>query len=258
MFMKKLFVGVVFGLVSLVFLSPAAHASYSQDFTVYAVANGGTAYNQTPFVQFVLDSNPGTILASNGTILGQVGTPFNSWTIATGSNSVEKYTTVTNPINNWTLQSAGNVWNSSSPIYVTTGALAAGTYRISPTLGTNTFMYDFWDWSSSAIEGHYGWLMQITDNHGNHYTLGNGSGGWAATDTNEANLINSIRSLYLDLTVTAGTQLYFWIYDVNALDNEGSLSVNVASVPLPSSLLLVLGGLPAMALFRVRRFFSKK
>ncbi len=254
--------GVVCGLVCLFLLAPAAHASYSHDFTINPANNAGTLYNQAHYAILVgTDSFGNPKFITTDTITSEVAGGFVGYLYdGIHHNTVQYYTGVTNPITAWVLWSAGDIWNttSHSHIYQSTGLLAGGTYRISVLPSTDAFTYDSWNWSGNY--GYWGWYLHITDNHGHQWTLGPGSGDWASTVTtaNKSAFLASLTGLHLDLTLTPGTELYFWIYDNNTLDNAGSLSFNLASVPLPSSLLLVLSGLPAMALFRMRRSIRRK
>lgn len=257
---KKGIAGVVFGLLSLILLCSAAHAAYSQNFTVYGVNNAGTAWDEDHYAKIDGYANSDLTIPKHITVTD--ATPaFTGWT--TGAHPVLTYTTTApNIIHGWAMTSAGDIWDSSShdQIAQSTGILSAGTYRISVLSTTDAFAFDTWNWS--PYYGYWGWYLQITDNHGNHYHLGYGNATTnyadVVVDSNKADLLAAVQGLSIDIPVLAGTELYFWIYDGNTLDNGGSLSFNVASAPLPSSLLLALGGLPAMALFRMRRHMRHK
>ncbi len=234
--MKKCFVGVVSGLVSLVLLCCTAHAYYAE-YTIDSVLNGGLTYNATPFVQLTSGSYSETFNTTAHP------SPFTNAAAATGY--ADSKTT------GWAYTSAGNMWTSSGAIGYTVSGLAAGTYKISAVSGG--FTYDNWGWSGNFDT--YMYLLQIVKGSGWYAAIGDSNntspGGVLA-------LTPFYSNWYTTVTLLAGETLSFYVHDNNTMDNFGTLKFSIASVPLPSSLLLVLGGLPAMALFRVRRFFSKK
>jgi hypothetical protein len=69
--------------------------------------------------------------------------------------------------------------------------------------------------------------------------LGSNQGYDTAADALQANLAS-----YLDISLTNGGSLNFWIYDWNSIDNSGSLTFEVLPVPEPSTLALLGLGLP--------------
>jgi hypothetical protein len=121
--------------------------------------------------------------------------------------------------------------------------LTAGTYRISPQSGA--YMYDSWGWSDYRSK--YWWELHIQVNQpdqtggilSSYYMLGSNQGYDTAADALQANLAS-----YLDISLTNGGSLNFWIYDWNSIDNSGSLTFEVLPVPEPSTLALLGLGLP--------------
>jgi hypothetical protein len=230
--MKRCFVSVVFGLVSLVFLCCTAQAYYAE-YTINSVANGGLLYNDTYYLTLEGYDSTGTLV---------------SYTVAntfTNAADAEYYANTTMGLTGWSYTSAGISTGTGMIGYSVT--LAAGEYKISAVSGG--FTYDSWDWSSNY--GQYMWLLQIVLDGGWYGSIGS-----TTTASSISGLTLTNYCTYLTLT---GTQtLTFYVWDNNTMDNLGDLTFSIASVPLPSSLLLALGGLPALALFRVRRFFSKK
>jgi hypothetical protein len=236
---KRYFVGAILGLASLFFLSYTAQAYYAE-YTVNSVINAAWNYYDTPYA--TLASDQGTTHFTS--VDPNLTVPANALAATTGKT-------------NWTYTSAGNLWTGPSTIYLSVTLPSAGTYKIAPVSGG--FNYDSFAWDSAApYYNQYQWLLQIvqeydaaTHNH-SQITLGNTS-----TYSSAAAAFAAVSGLSTYLTVSGPTTLYFYIFDNNTIDNAGNLTFSISSVPLPSSLLLVLGGLPAMALFRVRRFFSK-
>lgn len=234
--MKKCSVGVVFGLISLVFLCCTAHAYYAE-YTIDSVINGGQHYYDSAFAQLT-----GTAYSETFTTAAHP-TPF------TGSAAAIAY--ADSKTSGWAYTSAGNMWTNPGTIGYTVSGLAPGTYTISAVSGG--FTYDSWNWSGDY--NRYMYLLQIVKGTGWYGTIGDST----KTSTGGVSGLSTFYSTWFTtVTLLPGETLSFYVWDNNTIDNLGTLTFSVASVPLPSSLLLALGGLPAMALFRVRRFFSKK
>jgi hypothetical protein len=245
--MKKYLFIVAFGLVCGIFVYCPAHATY---YTVSALGDAGIVYGQPDYASLT-----GTISGVPTTFIIPSTTPINNKT------DVQNIAALLG-MSAWTLNSAGNIYDpAKTNIGVTTGPLAAGTYRISvATDAASAFTYDSFDWTATYYN-RYLWFLQIMS-----YTTVSGLGVYQSYTLGTDTLYSSLNDAWngnktLSTTVTlAGPNpaLFFWIYDVNSLDNLGSLRFNVEVVPLPSSLLLALAGLPAMALFRVRRCIRRR
>ncbi len=143
----------------------------------------------------------------------------------------------------WFLQSAGNIWSSDTIVGDPFTAPHAGVYRISPVSGA--FTYDSFKWSGVADK--WLWQLQIDVVGGNNFTLGSNVLYDTAALALEANL-----GKYMDITLTEGEQLIFWIADGslsgppnerNTIDNAGFLKFDITPVPEPSTLMLAGTGL---------------
>ena len=148
----------------------------------------------------------------------------------------------------WTkLDSAGNIWSTDKIVGDTLAGLS-GTQRITPAQSTYlAFQRDTFGWST-YYPG-YWWELKITATNvwvngvlmpSYTFTLGN------TTGYNTAQLaFDAAAQDYLDVTFgDGGGSLTFWIYDEGVIDNAGGLSVDVTAVPEPSTLLLLLLGVP--------------
>ncbi len=235
---RKYLCVVAFASLSCILIYSPAHAT---QYTIDAVSDAGSSPGQPDIVDFLL---------SNGSTVNVPSTasPF------VNANSVFSY--AANSANDitpgWTLQSAGNIWNSSATtVGVTTQQLAAGTYQVSVAGGA--FTYDSFNWSNSPdYYQQWLWFLNIgsdvpvtvngvTSQSYNSYTLGSTT---LYSSSGAAFLANQNASI--DITLANQGYLTFWIYDTDSIDNAGSLQVNLAAVPLPSSLLLLITGVPVL------------
>jgi hypothetical protein len=152
----------------------------------------------------------------------------------------------------WRLESAGNIWSSDKIVGESLENLHAGTYRISPESGA--YMYSFSD--NPEYTDKYWWELHIEVKQSNvtsHYMLGS----TVYADSADSAL-NAVLGQYIDISIAEGGSLSFWIWDWNetlnygnSIDNSGSLTFNITSVPEPSTFLLLTIGL-AFLMRRIR------
>jgi hypothetical protein len=228
---RKMFLVGVLALACLTFSFGSAHAAL---YTVNSVTDAAKDPYQIPFTT-LYDTTSGLSYSTGPiTTLAQAQAAVSA-NIPSGDS--------------WVFRSAGNGGTSAIPIAVGLYSLAAGTYHIRAVSGGYT--YDNWGWSTDADQ-RYRWLLQImTSVNGTYtnYTLGNGQTTTYATAA-EAEAANAGSTI--DITLASGGDLTFWIWDVNTMDNYGSLVFDVTSAPLPPSLLLMLGGLAFVLVPRLR------
>lgn len=218
-------------ILSLLFLGTGYTMAFATLITVNSIEDAGRDYGEGAYARFV---------DKNNTLFPVLPTDpqFHS------ASDAYDYALTAGITTDWSLQSAGNLW--AAPGHLTVGkslsGLQAGTYRITPTGGG--FTYDSWDWSD--LYGKYLWKLYIlADINGqsppSFFTLGSDDFKGTAGEA-----FDLVRNQYLDITLADGGSLNFWIYDVNSVDNAGSLSFSVTGVPEPSTLLLLILGLPVL------------
>ena len=147
----------------------------------------------------------------------------------------------------WLLESAGNIWSPDQVVGESLTGLHAGTYRMSPLSGAyRAYQYDSFEWSNNLNDRKWRWEMHIQAINGqgvneNDYMLGSTN---PFNTADEA--FNAASGSHLDISIAEGGSLKFWIYDTNSIDNSGGLSINVAAVPEPATILLLSLGLIAI------------
>lgn len=164
--------------------------------------------------------------------------------------SVDAYTYNEKIPSSWRLESTGNIWSSDKIVGDSLENLRAGTYRIFPESGA--YMYSFSD--NPEYTDKYWWELHIEVKQSNvtsYYMLGS----TVYADSADSAL-NAVLGQYIDISIAEGGSLSFWIWDWNetlnygnSIDNSGSLTFNVTSVPEPSTFLLLAIGLS----FLIRR-----
>ena len=202
--------------------------------TINGIDDAGQYAGQEAYVQFVDTSGNPLITITTGMVPNQWISKNEVYTFASGNDTLKD--------KGWFLQSAGNIWSSNTIVGDTFIAPHAGVYRISPISpepgeGFKAFMYDSFNWS--PVEGKYLWQLQIYDDvvGGKNYTLGSD----ALYDT-AALAFGAVLGEYIDITLTEGERLIFWIADGsltgdpsqrNTIDNAGGLTFDVAIAPIP-------------------------
>jgi len=169
------------------------------------------------------------------------------------------------------------VSNRATPTvkYVT---LNAGTYNLSPTQE----MFQSWSrWNRSSncdsdgancakgFEYSFAFFTPET------ITGGNGKVGKVDTDSFNSTMVNMVNQSNFDsanffrtaelgfqavkgmtlasFTLNSNQQVGFFIFDDKSSDNRGGVDINIAAVPLPAGLPLLLAGLGGLAFFRRRK-----
>jgi len=165
--------------------------------------------------------------------------PTEVWTTA---QQVYGYASNNSIPSGWSLESAGNIWSDDLIVGESLLGLHAGTYRISPLDGA--YQYDSFVWSDDPKDQKWRWEMHIQARNGqtiNDYMLGSFDGFNTAV-----NAFNAASGSYYDINIAEGSELFFWIWDTNSIDNSGWLSAKITQIPEPSMILLLSIGLMAL------------
>jgi hypothetical protein len=235
---KKCLVMILFVLLSLGVTNGFAFA-YSEVITLEAREDAGLYPKENAYIGFEVTTSDGPTSSSVTT------TEISQFT-----NSDEVYAYAGSHFSigsTWVLQSAGNAWSSTDKIVgESLENLQAGTYRITPADGA--YRYDAFGWTPDC-SNKYWWELHIKVQDGSSefdYMLGSKDSQTMATSA-----FNAVKDQFKDITLTEGGSLSFWIFDGNSIDNDGSLTFNVTSVPEPSTSLLLTLGL-ALLMWRIR------
>ena len=183
----------------------------------------------------------------------QVVTTATAPTKWTSADDVYAYTFNHSVPNGWSLAASGNIWSTTDHIVgESLTGLSAGTYRITPVQATYlAFQRDTFNWTYNP--NYYAkswWEMQVQAKklyiNGVYYDEYDFMLGSSNTFNTAEEAFTAALGSYLDITLADGGSLTFWIYDTNSVDNTGGLSANIDMVPVPepSTLLLLLLGVP--------------
>ncbi|PKN68378.1 MAG: hypothetical protein CVU54_15075 [Deltaproteobacteria bacterium HGW-Deltaproteobacteria-12] len=282
---------LILAILILLCLAPGSILAYSTQITVDGKDDAGIYPGQNPiFTRFVQINNSQNVLRE----MSSLELPLTHATQSTQSPSYSLqnayYYAWLNGINDWTLESAGNIWSSDATVGESLSGLSAGTYRISPLSGAYMYVDDAFEWGG-GYQHKYWWKVFViaTDSAGyNHDNPGDargyifGPGGAEELDvssllaTPEAydwyaqhadfsgaydsstDAFNAVQNLHLDISLEEGGGLYFWIWDWNSIDNSGAISLNVTSVPEPSTLILLAIGLSCLIIRSIRSAASRR
>ena len=270
---------LIIAILILICIAPGSVSAYSTLITLDGKDDAGIYPGQNPiFTRFVETNN-------SLNVLREMSSAEERLTYATLSPSYSAqnayYYAWQQGISDWTLESAGNIWSSDSIVGESVSGLSAGTYRISPASGAYMYVDDAFEWGG-GYQHKYWWKVFViaTDNAGyNHDNPGEargfifGPGGvqelavssliatpaaydwytqhadFSGANNSPTDAFSAVQNLHMDIPLEEGGALYFWIWDWNSLDNSGAISLNVESVPEPSTLVLLTVGL----LFLIRR-----
>lgn len=154
-------------------------------------------------------------------------------------------------VDNWLIESGGDVFNDPGSEIWESMFLPQGSYELTLTSGAyNLEAYwggDVWN-AYTEIWADYG------DGSGDSFSFGEG---FPAFDS-EAEALEYYDDYALNINLAQAADLYFYINDWNSVDNAGSsvtLDIKSTPVPEPASLLLVCSGLVGLA--SLRRKFKK-
>jgi len=212
-------------------------AAFAYQIYIDGTDDAGTYAGEQAFVTLMYDG--GSMPVTTADVSTRWTSQAQVWDYA-GSKNVAN-------LNAW-IKSAGNIWSSDTTVGESLTGLSAGTYHITPVQATYlAFQRDTFNWSQ--YYGKYWWELKITAKNvfaegewrdSYTFTLAGDTNGY---DTAEL-AFDAVLNSYLDVILGDGGTLTFWIYDDGTVDNAGGLTVEITMVPEPSTLLLLLLGVP--------------
>jgi len=136
---------------------------------------------------------------------------------------------------NWWLESGGDPFNNPSQPIWTNVFLEKGIYDVSLAPDSSAYnLLDYWG------ENNWNAYVQMWAEYDDSFNFGEGS----YISSNESNALqfyrDNVDGMRIDLQ--QDTNLYFYINDINSIDNSGSIKLNVAVVPEPQQVMLFISG----------------
>ncbi len=151
-----------------------------------------------------------------------------------------------NPVGNWHVESAGDVFNNPANAIWKTLTVSPGTYKLKLTPDSQAYQLNEFLWGN---EGNYStpiWnayvQMYVEYNDGSNASFNFGD--WSQAQGTEADVLALYHSTFIDgmvLNLTKGGTIYFYINDYNSVDNGGSVSLEfdkICPVPVPGGLVV--------------------
>ena len=136
---------------------------------------------------------------------------------------------------NWWLESGGDPFNNPSQPIWTNVFLEKGIYDVSLAPDSSAYnLLDYWG------ENNWNAYVQMWAEYDDSFNFGEGS----YIASGESNALqfyrDNVDGMRIDLQ--QDTNLYFYINDINSIDNSGSIKLNVAVVPEPQQVMLFISG----------------
>ena len=161
----------------------------------------------------------------------------------------------TTEIGDWQLEAGGDPFNfPADPIWKSI-TLSAGTYFLS--LASDSHAYNLTDYTWPGEEPRSLWnaYVQIYADYGGGANASFNFGEAPAfIQQTEADAL-SFYHTFVDgtqMTLTQAADVYFYINDINSIDNAGSVSLQIQSVPEPAAVYLLGTGLMGLAVLKRR------
>lgn len=158
-------------------------------------------------------------------------------------------------LGSWQVQSGGDPFTQPAAAIWKSLSLPAGSYRLR--LAPDSRAYDLrsFAWPGEQEEHIWNAYVQIHGRYPGGGTFDLAFGDWSYNKPTEAEVLSFYRAnvdgLRLDLSGPA--ELFFYINDYNSIDNASGVTLELAVVPLPGTLLLLAGGLAALLWHGSRR-----
>jgi hypothetical protein len=234
----RLVLSVVLVAASAFFSAPALAVTVTLD----GVANATWSENPTTYL-YVVDKSSGTPYFQWNNGNGSLPPTWTSLDAMVNSPLFAQYVGT----NGWKVESGGNPFNPSSSVFQTL-TLPAGAYTLSLAQNSEAYNLQGYQWPGETTHQNvWNAYVQIYAVYpGNKGTVNLAFGGFNGYwQTTESGALAYYRSqvdgmqMILDYPATVN----FYINDWNSVDNTGSVSLDVNSVPLPGTLTLLGSGL---------------
>ncbi len=162
-----------------------------------------------------------------------------------------------NPIGNWRVESAGDVFNHPEAAIWKSLEFLPGTYNLKLTETSRAYQLNAYLWPNennfAPVWNAYVQMYAVFNDGG---TQSFNFGDWSMAGGSESEVLAAYRNLVLTITLDKPGTIYFYINDYNAVDNAGSVTLEFNGpppAPLPGSLLLLGSGLAALLTWRRRQ-----
>ena len=190
---------------------------------------------------------------------GDVGVP--PWTsreqlVNDLSDSILNAAGQTAPIENWYVESGGDPLKFPSNSIWKSISLNPGTYVLMLTSDSPAYNLSGHAWSTEIPVPAWNAYVQIYADYGGGQNASFNFGEAAAfIKPTEAEALNFYRNHVdgMQIELAQAANVYFYINDINSLDNYGGVSLQIQPVPEPGAVYLLGSGLLALALIQ-RRF----
>ncbi len=149
-------------------------------------------------------------------------------------------------VGNWRVESAGDVFgNPTAPVWKSLN-LAPGTYVLRLTPDSRAYQLNAFLWSNESPSASlWNAYVQMYAVYADSTTQSFAFGDWSLHQGAESDVLDYYRQFVDGMTITLpqAAEVYFYINDYNAVDNDAGVSLEFSAVPLPASFLLLAGGL---------------
>jgi hypothetical protein len=221
------------------------------------VLNSGFANNMPSSYLFVKSLATGTYAYQWNSGAGALPWTSREQLVEDLSDSILNAAGQTAPIGNWYVESGGDPFHFPlDPIWERI-SLDAGTYALSLASDSRAYNLSGYAWPNETNPvPKWNAYVQIFADYGNQpdasFNFGEAP---AFIKSTEAEALNFYRAFVdgMQIELAQAAEVYFYINDMNSLDNAGGVSLQIQPVPEPETAFLLGGGLLALGLIK-RRF----
>jgi hypothetical protein len=157
-------------------------------------------------------------------------------------------------IGDWRVESGGDPFHSPLDLIWKSISLDAGTYALSLTGDSRAYNLSDYAWpNETGPVPHWNAYVQIFADYGASFNFGEAAPEFIQSTERQA--LDYYRTFVdgMRIGLAQAAEVYFYINDMNSLDNAGGVSLQIQPVPEPETAFLLGGGLLALGLIK-RRF----